>query len=267
MTDLIQAFVDDGFVVLADVIPVSVLDVLCEKMLADVEAILARTDTPFNFNRGNIQQAPPPFAPYLFEEILFNPQVIALTRSILGQEPKNTFYSGNTALPGEHFQPVHPDVGQLWPHLAHATPTFGIVVNVPVVDMSAENGATQLWPGTHHDTTYSLQNGSTRIPEAQLASWRARRPPVQPTVPRGSVLLRDIRLWHAGMPNRTHQPRPMIAMIHWCGWMAEGEAIEIPERSQGFFANPALRTVTRTIPDTVFDHTRHGGAYDMQDPP
>src|SRR3712207_6891852 len=53
---------------------------------------------------------------------------------------KNAYYSGNTALPGGERQPVHPDVGQLWPGLEQATPPFGFVVNVPVVDMTEENG-------------------------------------------------------------------------------------------------------------------------------
>lgn len=260
---LIESFQREGFVVLEDVIDPSHCDTLCEKMLADVEAILQRPDIPFNFNRGNIQQAPPPFAPYLFDDVLFNPQIIEVTKAILGPGLKNNFYSGNTALPGEHFQPVHPDVAQLWQGLEHATPSFGIVVNVPVVDMGPENGATQLWPGTHKDTHYFHGDGSARVADEHLAAWREKHPPIQPTVKRGSVVLRDIRLWHAGMPNRTQQPRPMIAMIHWCGWFADWDGIEIPERSRSFFEDKALHTNVKVVPDDQFDHIKHGGAYDV----
>ena len=265
MKNIVDDFNRDGFVILEDVIDTGHCDILCEKMLADVDAILKRPDAPFNFNKGNIQQAPPPFDLYLFRDVLFNEQIIAFTRALLGDGVKNNFYSGNTALPGEHFQPVHPDVAQLWPNLAHPTPTFGIVINVPVVDMGPDNGATQLWPGTHHDTTYWHGDGSARVADAHLERWRATHPPLQPTVKRGSVLLRDIRLWHAGMPNRTGTPRPMLAMIHWCGWFASDEGIEIPERSRGFFEHPTLKTILKVIPDDQFDHIQHGGAYDVRD--
>ena len=125
----------DGFVVLKDVIDTAHLDVLRDKMLADLDTILQRPDAPFNFNTGNVQQDPPPFPPYLFRDVLVNDIVIAVTKSILGPNLKNSFYSGNTALPGGTRQPVHPDVAQLWPDLPTATPAFGLVVNVPVVDM------------------------------------------------------------------------------------------------------------------------------------
>ena len=267
MKTLIEAFNRDGFIVLEDVIDPAHCDILCEKMLADIDAILKRPDVPFNFNKGNLQQAPPPFAPYLFRDVLFNESIIAFTKALLGDGVKNNFYSGNTALQGEHFQPVHPDVAQLWPKMTHPSPTFGIVINVPVVDMGPENGATQLWPGTHHDMTYWQGDGSARVTDEHLATWRAKRPPIQPTVKRGSVVLRDIRLWHAGMPNRTAQPRPMIAMIHWCGWFADWDGIEIPERSCSFFENKALHTNLQVVPDDQFDHIKHGGAYDVDLPP
>ena len=48
---------------------------------------------------------------------------------------------------------------------------------VPVVSMTPENGSTEVWPGTHRDTTYSVGDGSARIPEAVLAPYRERRPP------------------------------------------------------------------------------------------
>ena len=68
----VNDFNANGYLIIEDVINPAHIDVLRNAMLADVEKILARTDTPFNFNKGNIQQAPPPFEPYLFEDVLFN---------------------------------------------------------------------------------------------------------------------------------------------------------------------------------------------------
>lgn len=38
-------------------------------------------------------------------------------------------------------------------------------------------------------------------------------PPVQPLLPKGSIIIRDFRLWHAGMPNRTDEPRVMLVTV------------------------------------------------------
>jgi hypothetical protein len=258
-----RALTEDGVVILNDVIDRSHLEVLRERMLQDLEGILAREDAPFNFNVGNVQQDPPPFPPYLFKDVLLNEMVIAVTHAMLGDGVKNSYYSGNTCLPGGQKQPVHPDVPQLWRGLAEATPPFGYVVNVPVVDMSAENGSTEVWPGTHNDTSVCVQDGDIKVPEAVLEKWRERVTPVQPTVGCGGVVIRDIRLWHRGMPNHTQAPRPMIAMIHWIGWWSEGEPVPFPAGNAEFFEHPVLKTNAKFVEGPI-DYIRHGHAYDFK---
>ncbi len=258
-----RALQDDGVVVLNDIISLDHIAALRERMLADLPAYLARTDAPFNFNTGNVQQEPPPFAPYLFKDVLLNDIVIAVTHSLLGDGLHNGFYSGNTAVGGSgRRQPVHADIGQLWPDLAVATPPFGLVVNVPVVDMTPENGSTEVWPGTHLDTTVYIQKGDIKLPPDVVEARRQVRPPLQPSVRAGGVVIRDLRLWHAGMPNRTDQARPMIAMIHWVGWW-HGDKIQLPKSEEAFFAHPVLKTDAEWV-DGPIDYISHGGAYDFQ---
>lgn len=259
----LNALAADGFVALNDVVDRGHLAMLRERMLEDLAAILARPDAPYNFNTGNVQQDPPPFPPYLFKDVLLNEQVIAITRAVLGPGVKNGYYSGNTALPGGKRQPVHPDAAQLWANLTHPTPAYGFVVNVPVVDMSPENGSTELWPGTHLDTTYSVHDHSIRIPEEVLARRRTIREPIQPSVRAGSVVIRDIRLWHAGMPNYTDIPRPMIAMIHWAVWWAHSDKPEFPKETEPFFKHKDLWTDVRFVEGPI-NHTLHNKAYDLQ---
>jgi hypothetical protein len=155
-------------------------------------------------------------------------------------------------------------VGQLWPGLKEATPAFGFVINVPVVDMSAENGSTELWPGTHRDTTYWLGDHSARVTEEHLARWRSRRPPVQLAVPAGSLVIRDLRLWHAGMPNHIDAPRPMIAMIHRVRWWGGEAPVLFPKGTEPFFEHPDLRTHARFV-DGPIDYLRHHQAYDLRE--
>lgn len=257
-----QAVKDDGFVAITNAVHPEHVAALLERTLTDLATILARPDAPFNFNTGNVQQDPPPFAPFLFRDVLLNETAIAVSKAVLGAGVKNAFYSGNTTLPNDTRQPVHPDVGQLWPGLTHATPPFGLVVNIPLVAVSPENGSTELWPGTHNDTQFSIAQGSVRIPADVLDKRRAVVPPVQPTLPAGSLLIRDIRLWHAGMPNHTPRPRPMIAMIHWISWWTEGK-IPFPKGTEDFFRHDDLTTVADFL-DGEIDYLRHNEAYDLQ---
>lgn len=251
----------DGYVVLEDVVNPEHLRSLATRMLEELPRILSRSDAPFNFNDTNVQQDPPPFPPFLHRDILCNEVAIAVTHAVLGDGVRNGFYSGNTALPGGKMQPVHADVGQLWPNLETAPPAFGLVVNIPVVDMGPWNGATELWPGTHRDTSQWIGGGPPRIPEDLLDRWRRAFPPFQPEMRAGSVLIRDIRMWHRGMPNPSGRPRPMIAMIHWSGWY-ECDRIRLPRSAAPFFEHAVLRTAAEWV-EEPFDHTLHGSAYDF----
>lgn len=50
------------------------------------------------------------------------------------------------------------------------------------------------------------------ISEEALEARRNVRPPVQPAVCRGDVMIRDLRLWHAGMPNESESHRVMLGL-------------------------------------------------------
>lgn len=251
----------DGIVVLKNVVDPMHLDLLRDRMLLDVQSILARIDAPFQFNSGNVQQDPPPFHPYLFRDILVNPFVVAVTMSILGKGLQNVFYSGNTALPGGSRQPVHSDTHHLWPNLEVAHPAHQLVVNIPVVDMSEHNGSTEVWPGTHLDTTMGSQMDTIQVPEWKIEQRRNISPPFQPTVIRGSVLIRDMRLWHAGMPNHSSLPRPMIAMIHQARWL-NSTRLRFQKGSEEIFSGSDLTTPVDFI-DGAIDYLHNHQSYDL----
>ncbi len=266
--DNLRAAVDalrtDGLVLINDAVEPSHLDVLHERMVADLDAFRARPDAPYNWNPGNIQQDPPPFPPYLFDDVLLNPYVISVTSSMLGPGVKNVMYGGNTALPSDQRQPVHSDVGHLWPieSLESPHPPAQLVVNVLTVDVSPDNGATEIWPGTHRELGVGVGDDIKIAPEL-LERRRAISPPIQPTFRRGSVLIRDIRLWHAGMPNRTSEPRPMIAMIHTSAWLETGNPLLFPTGTESFFDHPVLRTAAR-FTDEPIDYVAEPQAFEYE---
>ncbi|KAL6872056.1 hypothetical protein J3F83DRAFT_733650 [Trichoderma novae-zelandiae] len=214
----------DGLVVIEDVVPHKDIDLLNTKMVQDARVLQGMGDKgPFNYNQGNLQQDPPPVAEFFFPSIFTNTIATQVTSAVLGPRPRWTFCSANSAMPrlpgaSPQRQPVHSDAD-----FAHPAHPFALVVNVPLVTMTPENGSTEVWLGTH-STDMSHQEGahgeraSGRIKEKHLGDREAVRPPVQPSVKKGSVVLRDLRLWHAGMPNRSDQVRIMLAMIHFAPW-------------------------------------------------
>ena len=137
---------------------------------------------------------------------------------MLGPKQSLRFVSGNTALPPTASsppasQPTHNDAD-----FDHPSIPFALVVNVPLVTMTQENGSTEVWLGTHDGTTLADQEGehgdraSGRIKKHLLDARREVRPPAQPVINKGSIIIRDLRLWHGGKPNLTQEPRVMLAM-------------------------------------------------------
>lgn len=262
LAEAIAALDRDGIVVLENAVDLDHLALIREKVLADIELLLNRPDKPFNWNPGNLQQDPPPFPPYLFRDVLVNDSVIAVTKGLLGPGLKSAFYSGNTALPSPHRQPVHADSGQLWPNLKIAHPPYALVINVPLVEMRPENGVTEMWPGTHADTSVILQTGDIKVSPEALEAQREIEPPVQPIVKLGSVVIRDIRMWHAGMPNYTENPRPMMAMIHFVSWWPTSP-LKFPKGTEAIFEHPDLITHAEFV-DYDVDYISAPGAYEYE---
>ena len=153
-------------------------------------------------------------------------------------------------------------MGQLWPNLSAAHPPYALVINVLPVDVSPSNGSTEIWPGTHTDTTLYIQEGEIKVPEARLEAQRKITPPLQYTAKAGSVVIRDIRLWHAGMPNPSDTPRPMIAMIHYVSWWTDLQPVPFPKGTEAFFEHPHLSTVARFVEGPI-DYLKHNQAFDL----
>ena len=80
----------------------------------------------------------------------------------------------------------------------------------------------------------------------------------------GSILMRDIRMWHAGMPNPSSQPRPMIAMIHWVGWWRHDGPMPFSPDSGPYLEHPVLRTHAKFVEGPI-DYLGTHGAYALSD--
>lgn len=215
---LVEAIREDGFVVIEDVVDHAHLDFLTERMEQDLVAIRKLPRVPHNFVWGNVQQHPPPFEPFVFRDVVANPFVCQVTSAVLGEGAFMNGMTGNTNLPGSSIQPVHTDDGQLWPDLEVATPAYELVVNIALEDTTLENGAIELWPGTHLDVG-QVVGQDIRVPEEAVERRREVVPAARGTTRKGSVLIRDKRMWHRGMPNTSDRIRFMVAMVHHVRWL------------------------------------------------
>ncbi|KAI9924223.1 hypothetical protein ASPWEDRAFT_115050 [Aspergillus wentii DTO 134E9] len=232
----IRSLYHDGLVVVENAIPHDCLDRLNSKMVQDAYTLQSRKqDSPYNYNPGNIQQDAPPMREFFDQKIFMNSIATQITSTALGPRPKWTFCSGNTAMPPTAetppmSQPVHSDAD-----FDHPSHPFALVINVPLITMTPENGSTEVWLGTHKDSGLHVQEGqhgeraSGRIKQDELEQRRAVRPPCQPTVPKGSVVIRDLRLWHAGIGNQTDDVRVMLAMIHFAPWYRNPMRLELAD--------------------------------------
>jgi hypothetical protein len=222
-----QAMLDDGMVVLDDLVPVGIVQTLADLMYAEVDAFVAAHDRGRQY-KGQLNQPPPTSEGHLYREILANLLVLQICRSLLGPSVVSTFYASNVNVPGSSAQRVHCDLPQ-WPDLApvHQSP-YGIVCNVPLIDTTTGN-ATELWPGTHLDVRTNTRDGLHRdIPFDWLDERRRGRPPVQVPQARGSVILRDVRLWHTGVANTSDVIRIMLGVGYGPAWY-NGFVIPVPE--------------------------------------
>lgn len=97
------------------------------------------------------------------------------------------------------------------PYLAHSSPNL-LTAMLCLDDMTEENGATVLLPGTHKVAHETVTDADRNIPEDSLPSG----PRVTACCPAGSAVLFHVNIIHGGGGNRTDAPRRNVIGI-WSG--------------------------------------------------
>ena len=173
------------------------------------------------FGTNHVGFFPPIVGAVAAEEIVANPFAVQIMRSAMA-DIRCSFIHTNTACPGSGYQPIHRDTPTLFGIHNAPTPIVHAVVNIPLIPFTLENGATEVWPGTHWIVDDCEADG------AQLEE-RARFFPSQRTVlPVGALVVRDLRMWHRGVPNPGTELRTMMAIVYQRAFLHE-EACNIPQ--------------------------------------
>lgn len=139
----------------------------------------------------------------VFDVCVTHPRVLAAVAHVLRDEFMSL---------GVHSRPNPPDKGvQIWPHALHVdyggpAPEPGDYSTCnsmwPLVDFTAENGATRAVPGSHR---------WQKNPQEALADCHATHPDeVLFIAPVGTVVIFNGHLWHSSTPNRSQGDRPNV---------------------------------------------------------
>jgi Phytanoyl-CoA dioxygenase (PhyH) len=203
----VQSIRVNGYVIFESVLPRGLVETLHGTFLRVLNSYMARTDP----NRGaNRYQMHLPFMPpFIDPAVISHPFALAVIDELLGKECICHYFASDTPLPGSDYQRVHADIQLLFPETLLSLPAYSLVLNIPLVDFTEENGPLEIWPGGTH-----LMPGGINIQELAptMNSERVR-------MPAGSLLLRDMRMWHRGTPNRSTAPRPNLALIYSRPWL------------------------------------------------
>jgi len=119
--------------------------------------------------------------------------VLKLAQQLMPTNPRAIRMGCNFNLPGSVEQHYHMDGIYLEAFL---------IINVCVVDTDLNNGAIDLIPKTHK-RFYKFW---------EFAAGRVYKGSTRVCMSRGDVLIRTSTLWHRGMPNRSQNARPMLAL-------------------------------------------------------
>lgn len=217
---------DTGFVVIDNAIDPHLItqvkwehDTALDGYLASRGGLAGLADKTFGTN--HVGFFPPIVGAVAAEEIVANPFAVQIMRSAMA-DIRCSFIHTNTACPGSGYQPIHRDTPTLFGINNAPTPMVHAVVNIPLIPFTLENGATEVWPGTHWIVDECEADG------AKLEE-RTRFFPSQRTVlPVGALVVRDLRMWHRGVPNPGTELRTMMAIVYQRAFVHE-EACNISQ--------------------------------------
>jgi hypothetical protein len=136
----------------------------------------------------------------LFDVAWSHPRILAAIWHVLQDEFRPANLNYRSPLPGGGNQHLHSD--DTWTDDGRYGYAQAII---PLVDITAENGAPRFVPGTHRERT--------KRPPHEMADVCAPHPrEVKPSAKAGTAIIFNGNLWHSGTTNASAAPRPVLHM-------------------------------------------------------
>jgi ectoine hydroxylase-related dioxygenase (phytanoyl-CoA dioxygenase family) len=207
----------NGVVVFEDMLPADLVDemnttflnILDDTVKNNPEATEINTTT---FRTNRVRMDLPFQEPFINPQVIENSFALQIIDQILGEDHRCFYLSVDAPLEGSQYQAVHGDYFPFFPESSLSLPVTGLVVNFPLVDVTENNGPMEAWPGGSHLTPENL------FKMEDIGKAAEQLTPVKMTMPKGSMIVRDIRMWHRGTPNNSTQVRPNVALIYGRSW-------------------------------------------------
>jgi ectoine hydroxylase-related dioxygenase (phytanoyl-CoA dioxygenase family) len=181
--------------------------------------------------------------PFADELVFRNELILAVVERALGPEYAMVQHAVDTAMPGSEYQELHRDHAPLFSD-EFLTPLYALAVNFPLCTVTVDNGPLEVVRGTH------------RVPRGEALSSAGSRRPIEPvTLELGDVVIRTPLAIHRGSPNRTHEPRPMVAMGYVRQWLhTPNVELTVPRNIHDSLSDEARRLLRCRIVDDLPNH-------------
>jgi hypothetical protein len=138
-------------------------------------------------------------------EVFANPALLKFLGPLLGENIQLANCTVVVAHPGASQQHTHRDHDHIFYNsgVGPGLPVYAINVAVPLIDVDQRMGPTGVWLGSHRlEQGVTVDNKTLTIAELK----------------RGDLMLLDYRTLHAGLPNATRQPRPIVYLVYARPW-------------------------------------------------
>lgn len=219
---LLDRLQTDGYVILPSLLPTAQV-----QGIRDALAPWLRGDKPgrndfegFRSERVYALLAKSP----VFAELAAHPLVLDVCEAVLGP---NFMLSACLAInthPGETVQPLHFD--DSFYHVPRPRPPYGVSTFWAIDDFTADNGPTEIIPGSHRWGDDAPVGQALATAFAGGVGAPEDHPDLQPVImPKGSLMLALGTLWHRGGANRSAAPRLVITPQYCVAWARQMESM------------------------------------------
>lgn len=204
---------EHGAVLFRDMFPKALVDKARETFLTHFEDLKKSEMGQPNFV-GNKRYTFPVriVEPFNNPSLFANETMLNLLQESMGQRPIINAYGAVVTYPGANSQHVHREHPLLFIKDEHncVLPTYAVTVLIPLVDLNASLGGTQLWPQTHKLGLDAGHEDPSTVLYAQ----------------KGDALLFDYRTFHGGMPCSAEELRVVLFITYSLPWFRDTLAFE-----------------------------------------